>query len=151
MARSNRQLTQFAVNALSHYLGAPSPVSESAGNTSVNITFGANENVLTVSLFNATILELGFSASNHKQLLWVSIGNGGFFDGRGNPSRTTRERLNGLLDCLGTNGYIPEKVRAFILDDVCYIGNYDGRTPLTSAVQEVQIVPNPVTLEFIHD
>lgn len=106
---------------------------------------------MTVKLFEATILELGFSAKNHKHLLWVSIGNGGFFDGRGNPSRTTRERLNGLLDALGTHGYIPEKVRAFILDDVCYIGNYDGRTSLTAAVAEVQLVPNPVTLEFIHE
>lgn len=150
MARSNRQLTQFAVNCLSSYLGTSEASEEVAGNTSVSVVKGA-DTVLTVKLFDATILELGFDANNAKKLLWCSVGNGGFFDGRGNPSRTTRERLNGLLDALGCHGYIPDKVRAFIFEDVCYIGNYDARTPLTSAVPCVNIVPNPNTLEFDHE
>lgn len=107
MTRSNRTLTQFAVDKLVNFVAQPQTFSETQGNTTVSVHFDKLSKELTfqVFLFEQSIFELS------EQCLIVR--NGGFFDSKGRPSRTTRERLNGLLDAAGELGCIPEGVRVF--------------------------------------
>jgi hypothetical protein len=57
--------------------------------------------------------------------LRIEFGNR--YDVYGNPTNTTRERLNGLLDRLGELGIVPQGVRVFMdrHDDVAYLGKFD--------------------------
>lgn len=121
MTRSNRQLTQFAVDKLSQFTASPRAVrEETQGNTTVSVHMDREAQELTfqVFLFGQSIFELS------EQCLIVR--NGGFFDSKGRPSRTTRERLNGLLDAAGNLGLIPEGVRLFLghngQKNTCFIG-----------------------------
>jgi hypothetical protein len=121
MARSNRTLTQFAVDRLSSFVRDPSVFSETKGNTTVCVHMDKRTQDLTfqVFLFGASIFELD---SQH-----LILRNGGFFDSKGRPSRTTRERLNGLLDTAGDLNLIPEGARLFLghngQKETCFVGN----------------------------
>ena len=99
MARSNRQLTQFAVSRLRSFIrnGIQGLSEEVQGNTGVLAT---EDDVFRITLFGKPILCLHADA--------VHIHAGDFYDSLGRPSRTTRERLNGLLDALGDENIIPE-------------------------------------------
>lgn len=126
MARSNRQLTQFAVHRIGCILDCGPgflPESDSAGNTEVSTRFEE----ASVRLFGKEILFLGFQAS---RVVTVVVRSGDFHDSKGRPSRTTRERLNGLLDLLGDRGIIPEGTRVFLTDDGCRVGKGDQSQPL---------------------
>ena len=121
MTRSNRTLTQFAVDKLSQFTGSPRTVQEKTqGNTTVSVHMDRETQELTfqVFLFGQSIFELSEQC--------LIIRNGGFFDSKGRPSRTTRERLNGLLDAAGDLGCIPEGVRLFLghngQKDTCFVG-----------------------------
>jgi len=127
MARSNRQLTQFAVHRVNCILdssGGLFPSSDSAGNTEVST--GLAE--VSVKLFGKEILSLELQAG---RVVKAIVRSGDFHDGKGRPSRTTRERLNGLLDLLGGRGIITDGTRVFIgEDDMCYVGKGDQVQPL---------------------
>ena len=127
MTRSNRQLTQFAVDRVGHILEAGAgiyPASESAGNTEVFTEY----NQLRVKLFGEEILFIdGVNLSSPWE---VVVRSGNFYDSKGRPSRTTRERLNGLLDLLGDRGIIPEGTRVFLSGDSCRVGKGDQSQPL---------------------
>ena len=126
MARSNRQLTQFAVHRISCILDCGTGFiaeSDSAGNTEVSTRFGE----ASVNLFGKEILYLEFQAG---KVVTVVVRSGNFYDSKGRPSRTTRERLNGLLDLLGDRGIIPEGTRVFLTDDGCRVGKGDQSQPL---------------------
>ena len=121
MARSNRTLTQFAVDKLVEFTSSPRTVQEETqGNTTISVHMDRETQELTfqVFLFGQSIFELS------EQCLIVR--NGGFFDSKGRPSRTTRERLNGLLDAAGDLGCIPEGVRLFLGNngqkETCFVG-----------------------------
>jgi len=151
MARSNRQLTQFAVGKLEEFLalGPSKFVSATAGNTSVALSQSNGLNILSVKLFDETILEAYFGGL---QLLEVTLYDGGFYDKQGRPSRTTRERLNGLLDALGAEELIPEGVRAYLsteADGACHVGCAGIGRPLGRGHEPVTIGANPVNLEFL--
>jgi hypothetical protein len=120
MARSNRTLTQFAVDKLVEFIAKPKTLSETQGNTTVSVHMDRLSQELTfqVFLFEESIFELSEQC--------VILRNGGFFDSKGRPSRTTRERLNGLLDAVGGLGVIPEGVRLFLghsgQKETCLVG-----------------------------
>ena len=121
MTRSNRTLTQFAVDKLAEFTSSPGSVEEETqGNTtvSVHIDRDTQEFTFQVFLFGESIFELSDQC--------LIVRNGGFFDSKGRPSRTTRERLNGLLDAAGDLGLIPEGVRLFLGNngqkDTCFVG-----------------------------
>ena len=121
MARSNRQLTQFAVDALRELLDSDvSYDTRSAGNTKVRVApYAIDEVRYSVELFGEEILAITLGGQN--PLIDVYTGN--FYDSKGRPSRTTRERLNGLLDFLSSRQLLPEGVRVFIRKDgLCCIG-----------------------------
>ena len=125
MARSNRQLTQIAVEAVDSALEWDGllPGATIAGNTEISST----DEGVQVKLFDKEILFLGFQAG---RVVTVEVRSGDFHDSKGRPSRTTRERLNGLLDLLGDRGVIPEGTRVFLADDGCRVGKGDQSQPL---------------------
>ena len=77
------------------------------------------------------------------------IYSGDFYDSKGRPSRTTRERLNGLLDALGQNGFIPEGVRVFIREDgSCNIGKGDACKQFDAGKPVIGMLAHPRDLVF---
>jgi hypothetical protein len=108
MTRSNRTLTQFAADGLSDFVRDPAVYSETRGNTTISVHMDSltQEPVFQVLLFGVSIFELSAQC--------LTLRNGGFFDSKGRPSRTTRERLNGLLDTAGQLRLIPEGVRLIL-------------------------------------
>ena len=120
MTRSNRTLTQFAVDSLSDFIRDPSIFKETRGNTTVSVHMDrvTQEPTFQVFLFEESILEVSSQC--------LILRSGGFFDSKGRPSRTTRERLNGLLDAAGSLSLIPEGVRLFMghngQKDTCFVG-----------------------------
>tara|TARA_B100000035_G_scaffold315377_1_gene335618 strand:+ start:1641 stop:2102 length:462 start_codon:yes stop_codon:yes gene_type:complete len=126
MARSNRQLTQFAIDQIRGHLSA-GPVAgvSKAGNTEVEVDVcncGRPPHII-VRLFGKEILRIFMSPLNSRVVAGIMLRTGDFYDSKGRPSRTTRERLNGLLDFLCTGGFFPEGLRVFLRDDTgCYVG-----------------------------
>lgn len=141
MTRSNRTLTQFAVDKLSEFVKNKwiGPTTQTKGNTTVKIFEPKDESsntVFQVFLFDESIFELD---DTH-----LIIRNGGFFDSKGRPSRTTRERINGLLDTVGDLDLIPQGTRMFLGNngqkDTCFIGNRSVSAVLDSQCPDRIIV-----------
>ena len=111
--RSNRPLTQFACRLTDAFLlGRLVPGHHTNHNTTVIYEPSPLQHHLSVRLWGETLLSLSVSAEDQRPLqLLISLGS--VFDNQGCPARTTVERLNGLLDCLGFHRVIPEGVRVF--------------------------------------
>jgi hypothetical protein len=147
--RSNRPLTQFAVRKLEEFLqaGESGFVPCAEGNTSTSIERDGDLTVLGFWLHSARILELVFDG---EQFIEAILYDGGFFDGDGRPSKTTRERLNGLLDALGEACLLPEGIRVYLDGPTAYVGRRgDIRMPLGRGHASVAIGSNPVKVEFL--
>ena len=100
-------------------------------------------------LFGKVIMEVYTSPLNHRLIVGVICKTGDFYDSKGRPSRTTRERLNGLLDALGTAGFIPEGIRAFLRDDNgCYIGKGEACKGFDAGNTAVAILSHPTDIVF---
>ena len=144
MTRSNRTLTQFAVDSLSDFVRAPSVFTETRGNTTVSVHMDKITQELTfqVFLFEISIFELSSQC--------LIVRNGGFFDSKGRPSRTTRERLNGLLDTAGALSLIPNGVRLFLGHDgqreTCFVGKETTLGTLDSQHPDRVVVRNHLQL-----
>ena len=150
MTRSNRQLTQLAVNKVQQYLthGPSGFTPFSAGNTSVDVDRRSSPH-LVVSLFNKEIARLIMNPLDHRAVAGLVVSSGDFYDAKGRPSRTTRERLNGLLDALGTAGFIPQGVRVFLREDgACCVGKGDTCKNLDSKTPKAAILSHPSDLVF---
>ena len=155
MTRSNRQLTQVAVDKVRQYLtyGPENFRNLEAGNTSVALDTcpcecGRPPHVV-ISLFGKQIMRLFTSPTNNRVVAGVVVSTGDFYDSKGRPSRTTRERLNGLLDALGTAGFIPEGVRVFLREDgTCCVGKDDACKALDAGTTKVVMLAHPHDLVF---
>ena len=153
MARSNRQLTQFAVDKLRQYLvyGPEQFVDEKAGNTRVSF-FQCSEchrKAVKICLFGNIIMELVVNPFNPRTVAGIFIRTGDFYDSKGRPSRTTRERLNGLLDALGHAGFIPEGVRVFLREDgSCCLGKGDACKQFDAGKPVIGMLAHPRDLVF---
>lgn len=133
MARSNRTLTQFAVDKLIQFERNEweGSLEQERGNTMVGIHVSETVSprgltirpTFQVFLFGQSIFEVD---DQH-----VTIRGGGFFDAKGRPSRTTRERLNGLLDAAGELGLIPKGVRIFLGEENGEETSFLGRDGVT--------------------
>jgi hypothetical protein len=112
--RSNRPLTQFAVREVEDFLlGKSEAHRTSIHNTTIDVVQeDKRSKSLFVRLHGETILALSISLPD-EEVIHTQISLGTTFTADGCPTKTTVERLNGLLDCLGTHGVIPEKVRIF--------------------------------------
>jgi hypothetical protein len=140
--RSNRPLTQFAVNNLIKFIKSSDPevFTKEEGNTTVSIHKDKRTGKFTfqVFLFQASIFELDEEC--------ITVRNGGFFDSTGRPTRTTRERLNGLLDAAGGLGVIPKGVRVFLTEEECLIGSGSNTSPFQDGIPDRIIVRKKVEL-----
>lgn len=153
MTRSNRQLTQFAVDKIRQYLvhGPENFVNESAGNTEVVLEDCPTcpRIAIVVRLFGKDILRLVVSPFNPRVIAGMCVFSGDFYDSKGRPSRTTRERLNGLLDALGSAEFIPAGVRVFLREDgSCCIGKGDACRHFDAGNDKVLILSHPRDLVF---
>lgn len=144
--RSNRPLTQFACRLTEDFLlGKLEPKKYIVNNTRVDCTENKTSTTLTVRLFNAQILTVSLSLPKEEPL-HVSIGIGDVFTNTGHPTRTSIERLNGLLDSLGIHGIIPEGVRVFkdSRNDMFYLGKGENKIPVGEHyARNVTLRPDP--------
>lgn len=147
--RSNRTLTQFIVNKIESFLehGKSNFLPETAGNTTISLTTSGDIDVLSILLFNKEIAKLSFDGS---LFLAIELFDGGFYDKNGCPSRTTRERQNGILDLLGEEVLIPEGVRVFIdpSDNGCYVGKKQQRRRIGKGFSSVTLQPHHCEVSF---
>ena len=154
MARSNRTLTQFAVDKLRHAMVyGPETVGQNIqGNTEVEAEICHHcerPAHLVIRLYGKNIMRILFSPINPRVVAGILIRTGDFYDSKGRPSRTTRERLNGLLDALGTANFIPEGVRVFIREDSsCVLGKGDACKSFDAGSPAVLLLAHPKDLVF---
>jgi hypothetical protein len=120
--RSNRDITAFACQRL-EWLFNKNPLDNyqfEEKNTTVQHVVDGNLRVIKVLLYGEEIIRLTLSG---KCPLTLSVSFTSTFDSSGQPTTTTCERLNGLLDCLGYLRVIPMDVRVFRGDfSVTYFG-----------------------------
>ena len=154
MTRSNRQLTQFAVERLRYAMVyGPEKVGKSSqGNTEVEADTCnqcGRPSHLVIRLYNKDIMRILFSPINPRVVAGILVSTGDFYDSKGRPSRTTRERLNGLLDALGTANFIPDGVRVFIREDQsCVLGKGDACSSFDTGSPGVLLLAHPTDLVF---
>lgn len=150
MARSNRQITQAMVDHLYRLRFFLSSNNLEVGNTAIEYAEDSNSGWrrCTVKLFGEPIFDCTAKAADISSIAFL---NGNFFDGKGRPSRTTRERINGVLAHGGELGTIPEGVRCFINKETgqCCVGKGDHCRLLDKDHPAVYIQPNPAELVFL--
>lgn len=143
--RSNRPLTEFACSFLQKFWAKKQQGTGelSQGNTSIYFESTDSHQRITVSLFGSPILTL-VAIDMRPVSLWIAFGD--YYDPCGNPTNTTRERLNGLLDRLGELGLIPQDVRIFRdrCEEVTYLGRFDDVVAVgKNYAHSVFIEPSP--------
>ena len=153
MARSNRQLTQFAVDRIKYHIAkGPVPGTSAAGNTEVEVRRSSccdRPDQILVKLFNKLIMKIYLSPVNNRTPVGIVLQTGDFYDSKGRPSRTTRERLNGILDSLGAFNVIPEGTRVFIGEDgTCHIGKGEVSQVFNLEKPAVSLSAHPTEIIF---
>lgn len=147
--RSNRQISEFSCRQVKRFvLKAPSDDYQlREKNTVVRYVNDGNLRVITVFLFDEEILRLTLI---DKRALTLTVSFTSFLDCYGQPSTTTSERLNGLLDCLGWLGVIPQGVRLFRGDyNTTYFGRGDEKVAVgRGLVRSIYITPDSEKLKF---
>lgn len=103
--RTNKNITNFAIQAVEEYLNGSSERFWEKGNTAAYVD---DDMSLVVTLVDKPILRITKKDQKPEE---VKIYSGGIYDENGNPTNLTRERLNGLLDALGAARVIPYDVR----------------------------------------
>lgn len=129
--RSNTYPTQKAVHALNDFIQSLPFVSRTFSNTVAEVSCDqdAVEKVLSFTVFGRLIMQI---RKKTDEILDIYVFSGFYYDSNGNPTRTVRERLNGLLDALGTKGIIPAGVRVIVdkAYGLCYLAHGDNMTVL---------------------
>ena len=129
--RSNTYPTQKAVYALSDFIQSMPFLSRSFSDTIAEVSFDdlSSEEVLSFTVCNRLIMQVRKKAG---EILDVYVFSGFYYDFDGNPTRTVRERLNGLLDALGDKGIIPVGVRVIVDKEysMCYVARGDNMVAL---------------------
>lgn len=151
MARSNRQLTQFAINRFRGYLMEGAPGISTAANTEVEYETcdccPERPPHIVVRLFGKEIFRAYTSPLNGRAIVGIQLKTGDFYDSKGRPSRTTRERLNGLLDYVCSVGYLPDGVRVFIREDGhCCVGKGEASKVFDKSNPAVVVMGHPTDL-----
>lgn len=148
--RSNRSITEFACKCLEEFFLNQSTDSYQAEqkNTTVRVFNDRTKQTFVVSLFEEEIFRLVVS---FKRPISLRLCFTSFYDSYGQPSSTTAERLNGLLDRLGYLGIIPHGVRIFRDQEyhTTYIGKGDEKVAIgKNLFSAVYIAPNADKLIF---
>lgn len=151
--RSNRPVTQFSNRKYREFvthekLKKPGFLPQREGNTHTTIKINGDRHIFRLSLRGQTIAEVFF---DNYSFAGLKLYDGDFYDRLGQPSTTAMERLNGLLDELGEDGFIPMNVRAFKCKEAghAFVGRQEGnRMPFGRGFGPVSIKPGTVELEF---
>jgi hypothetical protein len=129
--RSNRPLTQYACDLLDDFLkGKLDSCEYSNENTAVKCVVSKSPittiESFDVYLYGAKILEV---VASDGKAFFVKVSTGNHFTIEGYPKKTTIERLNGLLDELGSHMILPEGVRIFKdrIENLFYLGKGDNK------------------------
>lgn len=150
--RSNQYTTQQVVFAVKDYLhGLGTRSKKEFGTTAAKVIFDDQDNDvgMLVTLFNRPILKVNKAGNSIKD---VYVFSGFHYDADGNPTNLTRERVNGLLDLLGSEKVIPQKVRVIYDSEfsVCYLNCQDNRTVLNKEYCDVVgIKADPKEFQFV--
>lgn len=155
--RSNRPLTQFACKQLEEFVLNQSlnPWGEkrslARGNTTVQWVTDQDPKIFNVFLFNEEILSLLYTDGKPFS---VRVSFTDFYDLYGQPTSTTVERLNGLLDRLGALGILPQGVRIFRdnsgTEPLTYIGKGENKSAVGKEIaHSVYIRPNKQELDIV--
>jgi len=150
MTRSNRSLTQAMIDHMHRLCHFETDESLKIGNTEV-VYYPPAENGwrrCVVKLFGEPIFDC---TGQGRRIKTIAFFNGNFFDREGRPSRTTRERINGILARGGDTGTLPEGVRCFINRETgqCCIGKGDICRVLDKDNPVVGLVPSKDELIFV--
>ncbi|MFZ9315691.1 MAG: hypothetical protein ACO24P_00070 [Candidatus Nanopelagicaceae bacterium] len=131
--RSNTYPTQRTVYALFDFLEDIPFSRRVASDTIAEIKQdpSSNRSILSITVFDRLVMQVVKDAG---QIIDIFIFSGFYYDFDGNPTKTTRERLNGLLDALGNKNIIPEGVRVIIDKEygMCYVARGDEKIALNS-------------------
>ena len=141
MPRSNRLVTQRVCDVIERYLSGElkKDFATEIGNTQVSFGNG----VLLVTLFRHPICLV---CEAH-----FAFYGGGTYESCGNPTRTTRERLNGILALLGDHELIEDGVRVFVDRETgeCRLGKGDRYLPFNEDNDLVVLKANTQELSFL--
>jgi len=129
--RSNTYPTQKAVYALLDFIREIPFSRRSLGDTVVDVRRNVDiaEQIFSVTVFDRLVMQV---RKEGNEIVDIYVFSGFYYDADGNPTRTVRERLNGLLDTLGEEGIIPLGVRV-IMDkeyNMCYLALNDDMVAL---------------------
>lgn len=129
--RSNRPLTEFVCRLLDDFALSKNTDSFQSiqKNTTVRVLNDGNVKRFIALLYEEEIFHLTFVSG---KAVSIKISFTTFFDAYGQPSSTTAERLNGLLDSLGVLGILPQGVRVFRDQEyyTTYIGKGDEKVAI---------------------
>lgn len=152
VVRSNRPLTEFACRHLDAFLESRRSIASTLanGNTTVAVRSESTHDLLKVYLFNDEILSVTRSARG----VSVRVSFTSYYDHFGQPTATTCERLNGLLDRLGCHEVLPVGVRVFrdhsTDEPLTYLGRGEDKIAVGEGLAEsVYIKASPVKLDII--
>lgn len=146
MARSNRQATQYVIDALNRCLAEGYSQRKIIIHSTSDTRLEASKNQYVIKLHGQPIMRLDKHPENPQKLVRITCTTGFFYDRFGVPSCKTRERLNGLLDYLGDRGYLPQGVRVFVDEEGCWVGKGDECIGLDKDDPIVTIESNPHNL-----
>ena len=149
--RSNRSLTEFACMNLGFFLTGyyQGSGSRSSSNTTVVYKIEKEVQSFEVFLFDQLILRV---VLNNWKVFSVQVGFTSFFDHYGQPTATTAERLNGLLDRLGRYQVIPTGVRVFRDEThtLTYLGRGDDKVAVGRDLADLVFIrPNAEQLDIV--
>lgn len=152
--RSNKPITQFACDLLGQFLDQRliGNAVKSRYDTSVSYNATEESQLFFVHHCNADLVNI---AMQDWRPCSVRISFSGHFNAEGMVDDAAIERLNGLLDTLGSYGAIPDGVRVFRSKkgQFCYFGKGDERVAVgPNYASYVLVECNPVFLVIIsHD
>jgi hypothetical protein len=149
--RSNRAMTDWACGHLGLFLqgGYRESCKRTQGNTTFLVVIEGRVQKCGIYLFDNLLLAV---ILDDWKPISVQVGLGSYWDGYGQPTATTAERLNGLLDCLGANGLIPSGVRVFRDKEakMTYLGRGDDYVAVGKDYADlVYLKPNNQELEIV--
>lgn len=148
--RSNRSLTEFACQLLDDFILTEirDSFQSEQKNTTVRVSIEQTRQSFSVSLFEQEIFRVVLA---NKRPISLKLSFTSFYDMYGQPSSTTAERLNGLLDRLGYLGIIPSGVRIFRDQEynTTYLGKGDEKVAIGKGLfTAVHVTPSPERLIF---
>lgn len=151
--RSNRPLTEWACTQLGFFLVGYYQGSgvRTQGNTTIKYEVETRTQFLEIFLFNEPILKLILS---DWKIASIQVMFTSYYDHFGQPTLTTCERLNGLLDRLGGYQAIPSGVRVFRDESqhLTYLGKGDDKIAVGEGLADVVFIrPNSDVLDIVGD